>query len=55
MNLKLFLKKEIFETIKKIEFVRSGSLVGSFVDKKNLEGIGDIDTIIIVDKLTEKK
>jgi probable phosphoglycerate mutase len=55
MKLKKYLKKEIFSLASEIDYIQSTSLVGSFSDKKNLDGISDIDTIIIIDKLDEKK
>ena len=48
------LKKQLFEKLSKIEGVISTTLVGSFVDKKNLDGISDIDTVVVCKSLTKK-
>ncbi len=50
---KEYIKNKIYKTLENIPFVASGTLVGSFVDKKSLEGMSDIDTIVIVDKLSK--
>lgn len=53
------LKRDIFlgmkKTVESMDFVESASVVGSFSEGKGLEGINDIDMIIILDKLNEKK
>ena len=50
-----FLKKEIICKLKEIPYLVSGTLVGSFVEKGNIESTGDVDIIVIVDKLTKSK
>jgi len=54
-DLKKFLRKKIHGILDKLDFVISGTLVGTFSEKPGLEGISDIDTIVIVDKLTKTK
>lgn len=53
------LRRDIINSIRSvansIDFVESLSLVGSFAESKSLEGISDIDIIVLVDKLNEKK
>jgi ribulose-phosphate 3-epimerase len=49
------LKNNIKSIIKSTPFINSGTIVGSFVEKDNLNGISDIDIIIIADKLTKEK
>ena len=53
------LRKDIIEgikeTINSIDFVESGTLVGSFAESNSLEGISDIDIVIIADSLTKDK
>jgi len=53
--LKEFIKKKIFGVLEKFNFIISATLVGSFVDKDSIEGISDIDIVIILDKLRESK
>lgn len=52
------LKRDIFLGMKKIieemEFVKSGTVVGSFSEGKGLKGINDIDIVLILDKLSKK-
>lgn len=54
-KLKTFLKQKIFEAVGNKSFVKSVTLVGSFVDSSGLEGISDLDIVVIVDKLEKKK
>ncbi len=54
-DLKKFLKTEIIQILDNIPFVVSGTIVGSFVEKEGLEGISDIDTIVILDSLSPGK
>jgi ribulose-phosphate 3-epimerase len=53
------LKRTIFlgirKTVESMDFVESGNIVGSFSEGKGLEGINDIDIVIVLDKLTKKK
>ncbi len=53
------LKRNIFlgirKTIESMEFIESGNIVGSFSEGKGLEGINDIDIVVILDELTKKK
>lgn len=53
------LKRNIFlgirKTIESMDFVESGNIVGSFSEGKGIEGINDIDVVVILDKLTKKK
>jgi ribonuclease H / adenosylcobalamin/alpha-ribazole phosphatase len=48
------IQKEVFDSITKINGVISVTLVGSFIDRADLSGISDIDTIVICNKLSEK-
>jgi len=54
-DLKAFLAKSILDTLNAIEFVKSGTIVGSFVDKPGIEGLSDVDIVVIVDKLNKSK
>lgn len=47
--------KEIKNNIEEIEFIESGTLVGSFSENMKLGDISDIDIVIIVDKLNKIK
>ena len=38
-----------------MDFVESGNIVGSFSEGAGLEGLNDIDVVVILDKLTKKK
>jgi len=49
------LLKGIEDTINSIDFVKSGNLVGSFSEGKGLQGINDIDIVLIADNLTKNK
>ena len=56
MNVKVIksrIRQQIFNNLTKVDDVISVTLVGSFVDKQSLEGISDIDTIVICSKLTK--
>ena len=52
-NIKSRIRQQIFNNLIKVDDVISVTLVGSFVDKQSLEGISDIDTIVICSKLTK--
>ena len=47
------LKKVIFKNLTSIENVLSVTFVGSFVDRDDLYGISDIDTVVVCDYLTK--
>jgi len=53
------LKRNIFlgirKTIESLDFIESGNIVGSFSEGRGLEGINDIDVVVILDKLTKDK
>ena len=48
------IKSEILKSVSNIDCVISATIVGSFIDSIGIEGISDIDIIIIVDNLTKK-
>lgn len=48
------IRKQLFEKLSKIDGILSTTLVGSFVDKKGLDGISDIDTIVVCKKLSKE-
>lgn len=48
------IKSEILKSVSNIECIISTTIVGSFIDSIGIEGISDIDIIIIVDNLTKK-
>ncbi len=52
-QLKEAIQREIFNKLKDIKDILSITLVGSFVDKTNLNGIRDIDTIVICKNLDD--
>lgn len=54
-DLRQFLLTEIEKIIISCDFIKSGSLVGSFTKTDSIEGIGDIDIVVIVDKLNKNK
>ena len=45
----------IRKTVESMDFVESGNIVGSFSEGEGIEGINDIDIVIILDELTKKK
>ena len=49
------IQKSLFNKLKKINGIISVTLVGSFVNKNNLSGISDIDTVVICKSLNYKK
>ena len=53
-KIKKNIREELFKKLSHINGVISVTLVGSFVDKENLAGISDIDTIVICKSLNEK-
>jgi pentose-5-phosphate-3-epimerase/putative flippase GtrA/broad specificity phosphatase PhoE len=54
-DLKTYIKKSVRNIIENTGFVVSGTLVGSFAKKPGLEGISDVDIIVIIDELTKQK
>ena len=53
-EIKLNIRKDLFERLGAIQGVISVTLVGSFVDRKDMAGISDIDTIVICKSLDKK-
>lgn len=53
-DIKKKLQESIFKSLSSIPSVLSVTLVGSFIDKHDLTGISDIDTIVICKKLNEE-
>ena len=49
------IQKSLFNKLKKINGIISVTLVGSFVNKNDLSGISDIDTVVICKSLNYKK
>lgn len=53
------LRKDIIKSVEtaidSLDFVESGTIVGSFAENNSLAGVSDIDIVIIADKLNEKK
>lgn len=54
-NIKNDLKKKILGSLINLDFVVSATIVGSFLEKKDINAISDIDIIVIVDKLYKRK
>lgn len=48
------IKSEIFNVVSNKQYIISTTIVGSFISSAGIEGISDIDIVIIVDKLTKK-
>lgn len=53
-KIKKKLQESIFKSLSSVPGVLSVTLVGSFIDKDDLTGISDIDTIVICKKLNEE-
>ena len=53
-EIKLNIRKDLFAKLGGIQGVVSVTLVGSFVDREDLAGISDIDTIVICKSLDKK-
>ena len=53
-EVKEHLTQLIFERLSSVAGVLSVTLVGSFVDREDLSGISDIDTIVVCDRLNKK-
>ena len=49
------IQKSLFNKLKKINGIISVTLVGSFVNKNDLSGISDIDTVVICKSLNYEK
>jgi broad specificity phosphatase PhoE/pentose-5-phosphate-3-epimerase/putative flippase GtrA len=54
-DFKRHLKKGIKNCLTSLDFVESGTLVGSFTERETLDEISDVDIVVIVDELTEEK
>ena len=54
MKIKNSIKSEIFRKIFEVDEIISITLVGSFIDKEDLSGISDIDTVVICNSLNKK-
>ena len=54
-DLKVFIKNEILGILGRVDYIVSGTIVGSFAEKESTEGIGDIDIVVIIDKLTKER
>lgn len=54
-DLRTFLLKEINLTVISIDHIKAGNLVGSFQRGNGIDGISDIDIVLIVDKLEKSK
>lgn len=52
-QIKKNIKSELFNKLSSVDGIISVSIVGSFVDKDDLIGISDIDTIVICENLTK--
>ena len=48
------IRQELFQKLGEINGVVSVALIGSFVDKEDLDGISDIDTVVICKSLDKK-
>ena len=53
MNIKSKIKRQIVSKLVDKNYIISSTIVGSFNESKGLDGISDIDIVIIVDDLTE--
>jgi len=53
IKIKAKLKKAIFESLEKIDEIISITFVGSFIDRKDLSGISDIDVVVICKSLNK--
>ena len=53
-KIKNSIKSEIFRKIFEVDEIISITLVGSFIDKEDLSGISDIDTVVICNSLNKK-
>ena len=48
------IKREVIKIVKDKKYIISTTIVGSFINSKGLDGISDIDVVIIVDKLNKE-
>ncbi len=53
--LKIFIGEHLLNKLETKDYIKSLTLVGSFAEKGGLEGISDIDLVVILDKLTKGK
>ena len=53
-EIKLKIRNSLFDTLSTIDSVLSVTLVGSFIDNKDLSGISDIDTIVVCQSLDKR-
>ena len=53
-DIKINIKKSLFEKLGRIQDVVSVTIVGSFVEREDLTGISDIDTVVICKSLNKK-
>lgn len=53
LKIKRSIKDSIFKKLSHFENIISVTLVGSFIDRKNLNGISDIDTVVVCRNLTK--
>lgn len=54
-ELKKYLTKEIKRVAESLNYIKSATLVGSFSSSEGMEGISDVDIVIIIDNLTKDK
>ena len=54
IKIKNSIKSEIFRKIFEVDEIISITLVGSFIDKEDLSGISDIDTVVICNSLNKR-
>src|SRR4030081_1630630 len=45
----------IWRTVERLPFIQSATVAGSFTRADRLEGVSDIDTIVVVDRLDERR
>jgi ribonuclease H / adenosylcobalamin/alpha-ribazole phosphatase len=53
-EIKQLIRNNIFKGLSSVPEVLSVTLVGSFIDREDLAGISDIDTIVVCDKLNKE-
>ena len=52
---KIQIENQFIHKLEKMDFIVSATIVGSFHEKTIIQAISDIDLVVIVDSLTEKK
>ena len=52
-DIKQNIKREILNVVSSKNYIISTTIVGSFASSPGIEGISDIDIVIIVEKLTQ--